>query len=203
MNIDIKLHKNDLPDDIKLGNVIAVDGEFMGLDVRRDPLCLIQISTGTSDAHIIQLDRSDYNAPNLVKILADNTITKIFHYGRADIAHIKYYLKTETNNILDTKIASKLARSYSDSHSLKTLVKEFINVDISKQFQSSDFGGELTPAQLKYCANDVVYLHKIHDELVKILEREDRIELYKNCLKFLKTRIDLDLALFKDDIWSH
>jgi ribonuclease D len=203
MNIDIKLHKNDLPDDIKLGNVIAVDGEFMGLDVRRDPLCLIQISSGNSDAHIIQLDRSEYNAPNLVKILADNTITKIFHYGRADIAHIKYYLKTETNNILDTKIASKLARSYSDSHSLKTLIKEFINVDISKQFQSSDFGGELTPAQLKYCANDVVYLHKIHDELVKILEREDRIELYKNCLKFLKTRIDLDLALFKDDIWSH
>jgi ribonuclease D len=203
MNIDIKLHKNDLPDDIKLGNVIAVDGEFMGLDVRRDPLCLIQISSGNSDAHIIQLDRSEYNAPNLVRVLADNAITKIFHYGRADIAHIKYYLKTETNNILDTKIASKLARSYSDSHSLKTLIKEFINVDISKQFQSSDFGGELTPAQLKYCANDVVYLHKIHEELVKILEREDRIKLYKNCLKFLKTRIDLDLALFKDDIWSH
>jgi len=156
MNIDIKLHKNDLPDDIKLGNVIAVDGEFMGLDVRRDPLCLIQISSGNSDAHIIQLDRSEYNAPNLVKVLADNTITKIFHYGRADIAHIKYYLKTETNNILDTKIASKLARSYSDSHSLKTLIKEFINVDISKQFQSSDFGGELTSAQLKYCANDVI-----------------------------------------------
>jgi ribonuclease D len=203
MNIDIKLHKSDLPDDIKLGNVIAVDGEFMGLDVRRDPLCLIQISSGNSDAHIIQLDRSEYNAPNLVKILADNTITKIFHYGRADIAHIKYYLKTETNNILDTKIASKLARSYSDSHSLKTLIKEFINVDISKQFQSSDFGGELTPAQLKYCANDVIYLHKIHDELIKILDRENRIELYKNCLKFLKTRVDLDLALFKDDIWSH
>ena len=113
MNIDIKLHKDDLPDDIKLGNVIAVDGEFMGLDVRRDPLCLIQISTGNFDAHVIQLDRSEYNAPNLVRVLADNTITKIFHYGRADIAHIKYYLKTETNNILDTKIASKLARSYS------------------------------------------------------------------------------------------
>ena len=203
MNIDIKLHKKDLPDDIKLGNVIAVDGEFMGLDVRRDPLCLIQISSGNSDAHIIQLDRSEYNAPNLVKVLADNKITKIFHYGRADIAHIKYYLKTETNNIFDTKIASKLARSYSDSHSLKTLIKEFINVDISKQFQSSDFGGELTSAQLKYCANDVIYLHKIHEELVKILKRENRIEIYKNCLKFLKTRVDLDLALFKDDIWSH
>jgi ribonuclease D len=203
MNIDIKLHKSDLPDDLKLGNVIAVDGEFMGLNVTRDPLCLIQISSGNSDAHIVQLDRSSYHAPNLVKILSDENITKIFHFGRADIAHIKYYLKTETNNILDTKIASKLARSYSDNHSLKTLIKEFINIDISKQFQSSDFGGELTSAQLKYCANDVIYLHKIHDELIKILERENRVDLYKNCLKFLKTRVDLDLALFKEDIWSH
>ena len=203
MSIDIKLHKNDLPDDLKLGNVIAVDGEFMGLNVKRDPLCLIQISTGNSDAHIVQLDRSSYNAPNLVKLLGDNSITKIFHYGRADMAHIKYYLKTDTNNIFDTKIASKLARSYSDNHSLKTLIKEFMNIDISKQFQSSDFGGELTPAQLKYCANDVIFLHKIHEELTKILKRENRLELYKNCLNFLKTRVDLDLALFKDDIWSH
>ena len=203
MSIDIKLHKNDLPDDLDLGNVIAVDGEFMGLNVRRDPLCLIQVSSGNSDAHIIQLDRSKYEAPNLSKILNNNNITKIFHYGRADIAHIKYYLKTDTNNILDTKIASKLARSYSDNHSLKTLIKEFANVDISKQFQSSDFGGDLTPAQMKYCANDVIYLHKIHNELNNILIREKRIDLYKDCLKFLKTRVELDLALFKDDIWSH
>ena len=203
MSIDINLHKNDLPDDLDLGNVIAVDGEFMGLNVRRDPLCLIQLSSGNSDAHIVQLDRSKYEAPNLSKILNNNNIIKIFHYGRADIAHIKYYLKTETNNIFDTKIASKLARSYSDNHSLKTLIKEFVNVDISKQFQSSDFGGDLTPAQMKYCANDVIYLHKIHEELNKILIRENRFELYKDCLKFLKTRVDLDLALFKDDIWAH
>ena len=203
MSIDINLHKKDLPDDLNLGNVIAVDGEFMGLNVRRDPLCLIQISSGKNDAHIIQLDRSNYEAPNLAKILQNSEVTKIFHFGRADIAHIKYYLKTETNNILDTKIASKLARSYSDNHSLKTLIKEFINIDISKQFQSSDFGGELTPAQQKYCANDVIYLHKIHAELEKILHREKRVGLYKDCLKFLKTRVDLDLALFKDDIWSH
>ena len=203
MNIDIKLHKNDLPDDVELGNLIAVDGEFMGLNVNRDPLCLIQISTGNSDAHIVQFDRKDYNAPNLKKILEDEKIAKIFHYGRADLAHIKYYLKIETNNIFDTKIASKLARSYSDNHSLKTLIKEFINIDISKQFQSSDFGGELTQAQLKYCANDVIYLHKIHHDLIKILKRENRLYLYNNCLKFLKTRVDLDLALFKDDIWSH
>jgi ribonuclease D len=203
MTNNIHLHKNDLPDDLKLGNIIAVDGEFMGLNVRRDPLCLIQISSGNSDAHIVQFDRDNYNAPNLVKLLKDENVSKIFHYGRADMSHIKYYLKTETNNILDTKIASKLARSYSDNHSLKTLIKEFANIDISKQFQSSDFGGQLTPAQLKYCANDVIYLHKIHDNLEKILERENRLKLYKDCLKFLKTRVDLDLALFKDDIWSH
>ena len=203
MSNKIQLHKNDLPDDLKLGNIIAVDGEFMGLNVRRDPLCLMQVSSGNSDAHIVQFNRHNYNAPNLVRILNDEKVTKIFHYGRADMSHIKYYLKTETNNILDTKIASKLARSYSDNHSLKILIKEFANVEVSKQFQSSDFGGELTPSQLKYCANDVIYLHKIHEKLQKILERENRIDLYKDCLKFLKTRVDLDLALFKDDIWSH
>ena len=203
MSVDIKLHKNDLPDNLNLGNVIAVDGEFMGINVKRDPLCLIQISTGNSDAHIVQLDRSNYNAPNLKKILSDDKITKIFHFSRADMAHIKYYLKIDVKNILDTKICSKLARSYSDSHSLKTLIKEFINIDVSKQFQSSDFGGELSPAQLKYCANDVIYLHKIHEELNKILVRENRINLYNDCLKFVKTRVDLDLALFRDDIWSH
>ena len=203
MNIDIKLHQIDIPADIDLGNIVAVDGEFMGLDVKRDPLCLIQISTGKLDAHIIQLDRKNFNAPNLVKLFSNKDIIKIFHYGRADMAHIKYYLNVDVENILDTKIASKLARSYSDHHSLKTLIKEFINIDVSKQFQSSDFGGELSPAQLKYCANDVIYLHKIHGELYKILTRENRIELYKECLKFLKTRVNLDLALFKDDIWAH
>ncbi len=201
--MDIKLHKNDLPDDLELGNSIAVDGEFMGLNVRRDPLCLIQISTGKSDAHIVQLDRSNYKAPNLVKVLNNEKITKIFHYARADLAFIKFYLKTDTKNVLDTKIASKLSRSYSDNHSLKTLIKEFINVDVSKQFQSSDFGGELSKSQLKYCANDVIYLHRIHEELIKILIREKRLEIYEECLKFLKIRVDLDLALFKDDIWAH
>ena len=203
MSKNILLHKGDIPENLDLGNRIAIDGEFMGLNVRRDPLCIIQLSSGNSEAHIVQFERNNYNAPNLVKLLSDKKITKLFHYSRADLAHIKYYLKTETNNVLDTKIASKLARSYSDNHSLKTLIKEFVNVDISKQFQSSDFGGELSPAQLKYCANDVIYLHKIHDELYKILERENRVKLYKDCLRFLKTRVDLDLALFKDDIWSH
>ena len=175
MSNNIKLHQKDLPEDLDLGNVLAVDGEFMGLNVRRDPLCLIQLSSGNSDAHIVQLDRENYEAPNLIKILKDETITKIFHYGRADMAHIKYYLKTDTNNILDTKIASKLARSYSDQHSLKTLIKEFLNIDVSKQFQNSDFGGELSPAQLKYCANDVIYLHKIHEKLDIILNYTKKI----------------------------
>jgi len=203
MSKNIQLYKGDIPENLDLGNRIAVDGEFMGLNVRRDPLCLIQLSSGNLDAHIVQFDRDNYDAPNLVKILSDEKITKIFHYGRADMAHIKHYLNTDTKNILDTKIASRLSRSYSDNHSLKTLIKEFINIDISKQFQNSDFGGELSTAQLKYCANDVIYLHKIHDELNKILVRENRIKLYEDCLKFLKTRVDLDLALFKDDIWAH
>ena len=203
MNIDIKLHKNDLPEELNLGNTIAVDGEFMGLNVFRDPLCLIQISSGKNDAHIVQLDRKNYEAPNLKKILKNEKIKKIFHYGRADLAHIKYYLKTEVNNIFDTKIASKLARTFSDSHSLKVLIKEYINIDVNKQSQTSDFGGNLSQSQLKYCANDVIYLHKIHEELSKILIRENKINLYENCLKFLKTRVELDLAMFKDDIWAH
>ena len=203
MNIDIKLYKNDLPDDLELGNIIAVDGEFMGLNVKRDPLCLIQISSGKSDAHIVQLNRSDYKAPNLKKILNDNNVKKIFHYGRADMAHIKHYLKTDTNNILDTKIASKLARSYSDNHSLKTLIKEFINLDISKQYQTSDFGGELSASQIKYCANDVIYLHKINELLNEMLKRENRLELYQECLKYVNTRVKLDYYNFPEDIWSH
>ena len=203
MNIDIKLHKDDLPEDLNLGNTIAIDGEFMGLNVNRDPLCLLQISSGNMDAHIVQLNRETYKAPNLIKLLNDKNITKIFHYARADLTFIKHYLKIEVLNIQDTKIQSKLARSYSDKHGLKDLIKEFINIDISKQLQSSDFGGKLTPAQLKYCANDVIYLHKINEELNKILVREKRMKLYEDCIKFINTRVNLDLSSFKDDIWSH
>ena len=203
MNIDIKLHKDDLPEDLNLGNTIAVDGEFMGLNCKRDPLCLLQVSSGNMDAHIVQLNRETYKAPNLTKLLNNKNVTKIFHFARSDLTFIKYYLKIEVSNIQDTKIKSKLARSYSYKHGLKDLIKEFINIDISKQFQSSDFGGELTPAQLKYCANDVIYLHKINEELNKILIREKRMQLYEDCIKFINTRVNLDLASFKDDIWSH
>ena len=203
MSIDIKLFKNDLPEDLKLGNTIAVDCEFMGLRLRRDPLCLIQISTGKKDAYIVQFDRKKYNAPNVCKILSDHKIKKIFHYARSDISFLKLHLNIEIENIEDTKIQSKLARSYTDKHGLKDLIKEVIGIDVSKQFQSSDFGGKLSEAQIKYCANDVIYLHKINNFLDEILLRENRMDLYKETVSFIKTRVDLDLASFKEDIWSH
>ena len=203
MDIDIKLHKDDLPEDLNLGKSIAIDGEFGGLNPYKDKLCLIQISTGNNDAHIIQLNRNNYNAPKLKKILTDKNVQKIGHFLRADLNFIKHYLKVDVENIEDTKIQSKLARGYSDKHGLKDLIKEFIGKDISKQYQSSDFGGDLSQKQLQYCANDVIYLHRIHKYLNDILVRENRIQLYNDVLKFLKTRVDLDLALFKDDIWAH
>jgi len=203
MNIDIKLHKDDLPEDLNLGNSVAVDGEFMGLNVKRDALCVIQVSSGNSDAHIVQLNRKTYNAPNLIKLLSNKKVEKIFHFARADMAFIKYYLKTNVENVQCTKLQSRLARTFSDRHGLKDLIKEIVGIEISKQQQSSDFGGELTTAQQKYCANDVIHLHTINKELNKILIRENRVDLYNSCLKFLPTRVDLDLALFKDDIWSH
>ncbi len=203
MNIDIKLHKEDLPDQLILSDNIAVDCEFMGLNVERDALCLVQISTGNNDAHIVKLNRDTYDAPNLKKVLEDKNINKIFHYSRADLLFIKKYLKTEVQNINCTKIMSKLARSYSDKHGLKDLIKEFVGVDINKNLQSSDFGGELSDKQLQYCAKDVIYLHKIYFELKKILIREKREYLYDDAIKFIHCRVDLDLASFTSDIWSH
>ena len=157
----------------------------------------------SNDAHIVQLDKENYNAPNLKRLLTNKSINKIFHFARADLLFIKKYLKVDVENINCSKIASKLARTFSDKHGLKDLIKEFIGVDVSKQLQTSDFGGELSEKQLKYCANDVIYLHKIFEGLEKILIREKRIDLYKSAIKFISTRVDLDLASFKDDIWSH
>ena len=205
MNKDIKLHQKDLPDGIDFNNSdrIACDCEFNGLNFDRDRLCLVQISSGNNDAHIIQLNRENYNAPNLKKVLTNKNIKKIFHFARADLAFIKKYLHVDVENVECTKIASKLARSYSSNHGLKDLIKEFIGTDISKQLQNSDFGGKLTEKQLNYCTNDVIYLHKIYDDLIKILTREERIDLYNNAIKFIKTRVDLDLAEFSEDIWAH
>ncbi len=203
MNIDIKLHKGDLPEQLILGDNISVDCEFMGLNVERDQLCLVQISTGNNDAHIIKLNRENYDAPNLKKILQDAGINKIFHYARADLLFIKKYLNVKVENVNCTKIMSKIARSYSDKHGLKDLIKEFTGNDISKNLQSSDFGGDLTDKQLNYCAKDVIYLHKIYYGLNKILVREKRDKLYKEAIKFIYSRVDLDLASFNSDIWSH
>ena len=203
MNLDIKLHQEDLPDQIVLSDKIAVDCEFMGLNVERDSLCLVQISTGKNDAHIVKLNRETYNAPNLKNILKNKNINKIFHYARADLLFIKKYLNVDVENVNCTKIMSKIARSYSDKHGLKDLIKEFTGNDISKNLQSSDFGGDLSDKQLKYCANDVVFLHKIFDSLEKILVREKRNRLYQETVKFINTRVNLDIASFTTDIWSH
>ncbi len=205
MQIDIKLHKNDLPDEIKLDDKksLAIDSEFSGLNLNRDKLYLVQISTGNNDAHIIQLNRENYDAPNLKKLLTNKNINKIFHYARADMAFIKRYLNVNVENIDCTKVMSKLARGYSDRHGLKDLAKEFLGIELSKQSQSSDFGGKLNEKQLRYCANDVIYLHKIYSSLKEILVREDRFELYKKTIKYIDTRVELDLNSFVEDIWSH
>ena len=203
MKIDINLHKEDLPDDLDLGDKIAIDCEFMGLNVERDKLCLVQISTGKNDAHIVKLNRNTYNSPNLKKVLSNKKINKIFHYARADLLFIKKYLETDIDNVDCTKIMSKIARSYSDKHGLKDLIREFTGSEISKNLQSSDFGGELSEKQLQYCAKDVIYLHKIFNSLKNILVRENRYELYTETIKFLKTRVNLDLASYHDDIWAH
>ena len=203
MKLDIKLHDEDLPDQLELSDNISVDCEFMGLNVERDQLCLVQISTGNNDAHIIKLNREKYNAPNLKKILQDKNTNKIFHYARADLLFIKKYLNIKVEDVNCTKVMSKIARSYSDKHGLKDLVKEFTGQDINKNLQSSDFGGDLSEKQLQYCAKDVIFLHKIFFELKKILIREKRDNLYTEAIKFIHTRVELDLASFSNDIWSH
>ena len=205
MQIDIKLHKDDLPDEIRLDDnkSLAIDSEFSGLNVNRDKLYLVQISTGNKDAHIIQLNRENYNAPNLKKLLKSEKIEKIFHFARADVAFIKKYLNVDIKSIQCTKIMSKIARSYSDRHGLKDLAKEFLGIELSKQYQSSDFGGKLNEKQLKYCASDVIYLHEIYNKLENILIREKRFQLYKEVIQYINTRVELDLSSFREDIWSH
>tara|TARA_B100000579_G_C22835836_1_gene858670 strand:- start:1967 stop:2581 length:615 start_codon:yes stop_codon:yes gene_type:complete len=204
MTNQIIVHKDDLPSELDLGNEIAVDTEAMGLEPKRDPLTLVQISTGNKDCHIIQLNRKKYKADNLVRILEDEKVNKIFHFARFDVAVLQYFLKANVKNIYCTKVASKIARTYTDKHGLKDLVKEIVGIDLNKQMQSSDWGSEkLTEKQLKYAASDVIYLHDLKKELNKMLIRENRIELLESCLKFIKTRVDLDLSDYKIDIFSH
>ena len=201
----VKIHKNDLPSNLNLGKIIAIDTETMGLDYKRDPLCLVQISSGNEEVHLIQINRKTFKADNLKKILEDNNIKKIFQFARFDLAVLNYYLKAEINNVYCTKIASKIGRTYTDKHGLKDLCKELLNIELSKQMQSSDWGAEtLTEQQVNYAASDVLYLHKIKVELDKILIREKRMELAEHCFNFLKHRVTLDLAGWNNqDIFAH
>ena len=186
---------------------LAIDTEGSGLQIpHRDKLSLVQFSTGNNDAYIIQPNRKSYKAPNIVKILENDKITKIGHYLRYDISGLEYFLKCKVKNIFDTKIASKLCRTYSQYHGLKDLVSEFCGKKLDKKLGSSDWNkklSELTEAQLQYCSNDVIYLHKIKDELYKMLVRENRLELYQNSINFLKTRIKLDQSGFTEDKFQH
>ena len=186
---------------------LAIDTEGSGLQIpHRDKLSLVQFSTGNNDAYIIQPNRKNYKAPNIVKILENDKITKIGHYLRYDISGLEYFLKCDVKNIFDTKIASRLCRTYSQSHGLKDLVMEFCNKKMDKRLGSSDWNKdlrELTDAQLQYCSNDVIYLHKIKNALYKMLVREKRLELYNNSIQFLKTRIKLDQSGFTEDIFQH
>ncbi len=201
----VKIHKNDLPSNLNLGKIIAIDTETMGLDYKRDPLCLVQISSGNEEVHLIQINRKTFKADNLKKILEDNDIKKIFQFARFDLVVLNYYLKADINNVYCTKIASKIGRTYTDKHGLKDLCKELLNIDLSKQMQSSDWGAEtLTEQQVNYAASDVLHLHKIKEELDKILIRENRMELAEHCFKFLKHRVTLDLAGWNNqDIFAH
>lgn len=205
-NIVCTLHKGDLPDDfVATGGSIAVDCESMGLSLVRDPLCLVQLTDGGGEAHVVQLDRTTYDAPNLKKLLADANIEKIFHFGRFDVAMIKRDLGVTCAPVYCTKIASKLARTYTDRHGLKDAIKELLQREISKEQQSSDWGAaEITDSQLSYAAADVIHLHALRDKLTAILAREGRLDLARACFAFLPTRADLDIAGWDEvDIFSH
>ncbi len=199
------LHKNDLPSNLKFSKSIAVDSETMGLNIVRDRLCVVQISDGNGDAHLVQFEQGKYDAPNLCKILADENIQKIFHFARFDMAALQFYLKVEMKNIYCTKIASKLIRTYTDAHGLKALCDELLGVDLSKKQQSSDWGNvEINEKQIDYAASDVLHLHKLKVRLDEMLKRENRTEIFEACLKFLPTRVKLDLQGFASgDIFSH
>ena len=195
----------DLPPNLDLGTVVAIDSETMGLKPHRDRLCLIQLSSGDGNAHLVKFEQQNYNAPNLVKLLENSDITKIFHYARFDVAVINKYLQAQIDSIYCTKIASKLVRTYTDKHGLKDLCKELLLLDLSKQQQSSDWGAkDLTEEQKIYAASDVLYLHKIKEILDQRLLREERYELAAFCFEFLQTRANLDLIGYEnDDIFSH
>jgi len=199
------LHEGDLPDDVTFTGAVAVDSETMGLRLGRDPLCVVQLSSGDGNAHVVRLSRPDYDAPNLKRILTDPNLLKIFHFGRFDIAMFALHLGVTTAPVYCTKIASKIARTYTDRHGLKDVSRELLGIDLSKAQQSSDWGAAiLSPEQLAYAASDVLNLHRLMDRLNVMLEREGRMELAKACFDFLPWRARLDLAGWEDvDIFAH
>ncbi|MAK12331.1 MAG: ribonuclease D [Candidatus Pelagibacter sp.] len=204
MNFKYTLHLNDLPTDTSLKNVttLAVDGEFSGLNPLTDKLHLLQLSDGSNFVHFVKF-KNKYNAPNLKKILEDEKIKKIFHFGRADLGFLKQHLHIKVNNIFDTKIASKICRKFTNNHGLKDLAKDLLGIKLDKEMQTSDWGIEnYTDQQIKYAANDVLHLHKIKIELEKILNRENKLNLAEKCFQFLETRTNLDLNGL-GDIFEH
>lgn len=202
----IHLHQNDLPDGLDLGPIVAIDTETMGLDPRRDRLCVVQLSDGKGDAHLVQIARGQTSAPNLQRLLTDPAVLKLFHFGRFDIAALQNAFGVRTAPVWCTKIASKLIRTYTDRHGLKYLLLEYVGVDVSKAQQTSDWGAaNLTEAQKDYAASDVLYLHKLKDALEAILHREGRMALAQSCFDFLPTRAELDLLGWDEpnDLFHH
>lgn len=201
----IRLHRGDLPDLSRYGREVAIDTETMGLHPHRDRLCVIQLSAGDGSADIVQIPQQASEAPNLVRLLSDPAVTKIFHYARFDVAVLRQRFGVVTGPVYCTKIASKLVRTYTDRHGLKDLARELLNVDLSKQQQSSDWGAEkLSDAQLDYAASDVLYLHDLKRHLDRMLKREGRMELAQRCFDFLQTRCELDLLGWQEtDIFAH
>jgi ribonuclease D len=201
----IKLHKGDLPNGLDLGRTVAIDTETLGLNPGRDRLCLVQLSSGDGSAHLVQFSRGAYEAPNLKRLLGDPGILKLFHFARFDLAILRSYLGVMARPVYCTRTASKLARTYTDKHGLKDLVKELLDIDLSKQQQSSDWGADaLSEQQLAYAANDVAFLHRLKEALDAMLRREGRMELAEACFAFLPSRAELDLAGWGDsDIFAH
>ena len=201
----IRLHKGDLPNGLDLGRNVAVDTETLGLNPGRDRLCLVQLSSGDGSAHLVQFARDEYQAPNLKRLLSDPNVLKLFHFARFDLAILRRYLGVMAAPVYCTRTASKLARTYTDKHGLKDLVKELLDIDLSKQQQSSDWGAQnLTEQQLAYAANDVAFLHRLKDALDGMLQREGRMELAQACFGFLPARAELDLAGWGEgDIFAH
>jgi ribonuclease D len=201
----IKVHQGDLPEGLDFGKMVAVDTETMGLNAHRDKLCVVQLSAGDDDAHLVQLDRSTYDAPRLKALMESPDVIKIFHYARFDVGMLKHYLGADTGPVYCTKIASRLARTYTDRHGLKDLVREMLGIEMSKQQQSSDWGTPvLSDAQKQYAALDVVYLHELKVRLDQMLRREGRMELAQACFEFLPARAALDLAGWPEaDIFAH